>query len=68
MQMTTGSWSQVSCQRKQEGSTGYKVQHQAVKEVTRNPLQETPTANQFPPAKLLRGGDRFRYRLGDGLV
>ncbi len=52
----------------QECSTGCKIKGQAVKEVTLNPLKDTPTANQFPAAKLLRGGDRLRYHLGDGIV
>ena len=34
----------------QERSTGCKVQGQAVKEVTVNPLKDTPAANQFPAA------------------
>ena len=58
------SFSPVDCQPSQECSTDYKVQGQAVKEVTLNPLKDTPTANQFPPAKLLQEGDRYRTGTG----
>ena len=34
----------------QEDQTGCKVQGQAVKELTLNPLKDTPAANQFPAA------------------